>query len=108
MRLHPTGNIDRITPQIVDKPFDPNYASDDRSGVDPNTNAEGLVLLDIKTSHSLLHIKGEIGDRLGMVASRRWQTSYHHISIPNRLNLLGSMLFSQFVKHREKPIQQHD
>src|ERR687886_2247518 len=104
LRFHAAGNIHRVSPQVIDEPFETNYPSDNRATVNPNPNTQRLVQLDIKTSHCFLHIDRKIGDRVSMVAPRRWQTSHDHIGIPNRFNLLHPMLFSQLIKHGEETV----
>src|SRR4028118_631734 len=84
--FHARGNIDRISPQVIDKFLRANYSSDDNACINANADLNVLTLLSLETLNFYLHRQCHLGDRFGMICSRYRQPGSYHVSIANGLD----------------------
>ena len=69
MGFHTAGDVDRISPQVVDKFFGANDPGHHRPRINSDADIEGLPLIRFELRNDLLHVESNVGDRLNVVIS---------------------------------------
>ena len=87
VRLHASGRVDGVPPQVVRELVVSNHARDDRAARDSYPELHAMI----REPHGLdrlPHVEREIGDRLSMIAARLGQSSCRDIGVADCLDLL--------------------
>ena len=98
--FHAAGNVHRVPPDIVDKPFSTNQTGDYRAGVYSNSQAEPTLTCHLARLGQ--HGPCKCHGCLGMVRTRVGQPGRSHIGVTYGLDLLDTVLIRQFVKTRKQ------
>src|ERR1017187_1932124 len=88
VRLHSTGDVHCITPDVIDEfvgPYDPGYHV---ARMNTDAHLQGNRQLAVHPLDRRDHRQRYIGNRMGVVRSRLGQAASHHVGISERLDLL--------------------
>ena len=108
MGLHPAGDVDRVSPQVIDEPSHPDDAGDDRTRVDADAQTERMLFSAVDFRNAVEHVQSHLCDGLGMVGAGSRKAAHGHVGIAHGLDLFEAVSFGKLVEYREYLVQGSD
>src|SRR3954447_14319143 len=108
-RFHTTGEIHRVTPEIVDKLAGADDTSHHRPRVYSDTQLEIESQLFRVLACNVHHLQRHARHSRGMVWAWARQTANRHVAVANGFDLFDSQFLGQLIKPAEQAIEHlHD
>ena len=106
MGFHAAGGIDRVAPEVVDELGPADHPGDDRSRVDADAHPKRQAVVGRAALNLGPHGQAHVRDRIGVIVPWERNAARHHVSVPDRLDLLHPVAGGQCVPAGEDAVQQ--